>query len=92
MAAQCEGWAEWCEREKGWLAREFLSMVEQGGDTRAFFGSWFEIRGHKQTGYFLGHEAVRRLEERKTLGEIALLEEVEVVFADIVQAIAEDSA
>jgi hypothetical protein len=91
MTAQSGDWLRWCEQEKCWLAREFLRVVDEGGDIRAFFGSWFEVRGYKQTGYFLGCEAVRRLEEQKTLQEIALVEEVEAVFSDVVKAIAEDA-
>jgi len=38
-----------------------------------FFGSWFNIQGRKQTGYFLGHEFIRALEETRSLRKIALL-------------------
>jgi hypothetical protein len=90
MAAKVAGWAQWCEQEKSWLAREFLRVVEAGDDIRPFFGSWFAIRGHKQTGYFLGCDVVRRLEAQKTLQEIALLEDVEAVFSDALRAMAAD--
>mgnify|MGYP001044976798 CR=1 FL=1 len=91
MAAQDVDWAHWCEREKSWLAREFLRVVESGGeDVRPFFGSWFAIRGRKQTGYFLGCEVVRQLEAQKTFREIALLEDVEAVFSDALRVIAAD--
>ncbi len=88
MAAKDADWAQWCEQEKSWLAREFLRVVEAGGDVRPFFGSWFAIRGHKQTGYFLGCDVIRQLEAQKTLQEIALLEDVDAVFSDALRVIA----
>jgi len=87
MAAQYEDWAQWCAQETPWLAREFLRVVEAGSDVRPFFGSWFAIRGHKQTGYFLGCEVIRRLEAQMTLREIALLEDVEAVCSEILRII-----
>jgi len=90
MAAQYVDWVSWCEQELPWLAREFLRVVEAGDDVRPFFGSWFALRGRKQTGYFLGCEVVRQLEAQKTLQEIALLEDVEAVFSDVLRAIAAD--
>ena len=92
MAAQSDTWLRWCRRQKGWLAGEFLRAVEVGGDIRVFFGSWFDVSGHKQTGYYLGYEAVRRLQEQMTLGDIALIEDVELVFSEVVKAIAQDSS
>jgi hypothetical protein len=90
MAARHHGWLEWCQREKRWLAREFLRVAAEGGDIRVFFGSWFDVRGVKQTGYFLGHEAIRRLEAHKPLQEIALVEDVEAVISEAVRSIAMD--
>jgi hypothetical protein len=71
--AQNRGWLPWCRRHKGWLAREFLRRVEVQAQTEEFFGSWFSIRGKKQTGYFLGHEFIYELEKMMGLREIALL-------------------
>ncbi|MBN2393831.1 MAG: hypothetical protein JXR84_24070 [Anaerolineae bacterium] len=83
MTAKVADWVQWCEQEKSWLAREFLRVVGAGDDIRPFFGSWFSIRGYKQTGYFLGCDVIRRLEAQKTLQEIALLEDIEAVFSGI---------
>ena len=60
-----------------WLAgrlplEKYLRRVESGESVRNFFGSWFEIRGKKQTGYFLGHEFIRWLEEEHSLQEITV--------------------
>ena len=70
-------WVEWCQEHVGWLAAEFLRAVDAGESVRPFFGSWFEIRGRKQCGYFLGHEVVKAMEKDGDLREIALLDDVE---------------
>jgi len=71
------GWRTWCEQNIGWLAAEFLRRADQGEDMRPFFGSWFDLRGQKQTGYFLGHEIIKKMQEQMSLQEIALLTDVE---------------
>ena len=70
-------WEEWCQDNLGWLASEFLSRADQGEDMRPFFGSWFDLRGHKQTGYYLGHELIMRLQEKMSLQDVALLSNLE---------------
>jgi len=70
-------WQEWCKENLGWLANEFLRRVDQGEDMRPFFGSWFDLRGQKQTGYFLGHELIKMLQERMSLREVALLSDID---------------
>jgi len=70
-------WQEWCQDNLGWLASEFLHRVDQSEDMRPFFGSWYELRGQKQTGYFLGHELIRTLQKKMSLHEVALLTDIE---------------
>jgi hypothetical protein len=70
-------WLAWCLEQRQWLATEFLRRVDQGESVRPFFGSWYDLRGHTQCGYFLGHELIRRLERQHDLRELALLEDVE---------------
>ena len=77
-ATEDSDWLDWCQEHKGWLATEFLRVVDEGESIRPFFGSWFDIRGRKQCGYFLGHELVLQLEASMSLKEIALLNHVEV--------------
>jgi hypothetical protein len=73
-----EDWLEWCRQHRGWLAGEFLRVVNEGRSVRPFFGSWFHICGWEQCGYFLGHEMIKELRGDSTgLKEIALLEDVE---------------
>lgn len=67
-------WLAWCREHKTWLATEFLKRVERGEPVCPFFGSWYDIRGRKQCGYFLGHELVERLQATMSLEEIALLD------------------
>ena len=70
--AQDKEWLVWCEQNKSWLAKEFLKRLEKQVSVNDFFGSWFNIQGRKQTGYFLGHAFIRELEKTYGLREIAL--------------------
>jgi len=70
--AQDKEWLVWCEQNKSWLAKEFLRRLEKQVSVNDFFGSWFNIQGRKQTGYFLGHAFIRELEKTYGLKEIAL--------------------
>jgi len=72
--AQDNSWVAWCRLHKGWLAKEFLKRIKGCTSVRDFFGSWFDIQGKKQTGYFLGHAVIQNLEKTYTLREIALLD------------------
>ncbi|MBN1877389.1 MAG: hypothetical protein JXA33_24415 [Anaerolineae bacterium] len=67
------GWLHWCQEHRDWLAEEFLRTVDQEEPVRRFFGSWYQIEGKSQTGYFLGCELIKRLEKKMSLKEIALL-------------------
>jgi hypothetical protein len=67
-------WLAWCQEHEGWLAAEFVRRVDQGESVRPFFGSWYDIGGRKQCGYFLGHELIRRFQVGMSLEEIALLD------------------
>lgn len=55
------GWLDWCREHRGWLAKEFLRRVEKEKSVEQFFGSWYDLKGWKQTGYFLGYEATTSL-------------------------------
>lgn len=81
-------WLGWCQDNLGWLAAEFLRMVDQGESIRPFFGSWFELSGKKETGYFLGCEAIQRLADERSVHEIALLADPERVLRPILELIA----
>ncbi len=72
-----KNWLEWCRARKGWLAAEFLRRADAGLPVNTFFGSWFEIEGMRETGYFLGYELIRALVEEMDFQAAALLEDVE---------------
>ncbi len=73
MTAGDTAWRAWCVEHQTWLAAAFLRAADKGESTRRFFGSWHQVGGHKQTGYYLGHQVVDRLQASLTLQEIALL-------------------
>ncbi len=83
-----DDWLDWCQNHKGWLAVEFLRRGDAGESVRPFFGSWFDISGRKQCGYFLGHELVKELEASATLKEISLLDDTEARCRPILQQFA----
>lgn len=66
-------WLDWCRRNVGSLAREFLRRIDSGQQVADFFGHWFDVQGRRQCGYFLGHEVIRKLEQRMPLEDIAAL-------------------
>jgi hypothetical protein len=66
-------WLSWCRENKNWLAKEFLIRTQNQASVDDFFGSWFNIKGKKQTGYFLGHELIREAQKTQSLKQIALL-------------------
>ncbi|MHA1775586.1 MAG: hypothetical protein ACTSWC_02360 [Promethearchaeota archaeon] len=68
-----DNWVEWCHQHRNWLAKEYLNAVEDKEKIRKFFGSWYDIKGYKQTGYFLGHEILKDWESSMSFREIALL-------------------
>ncbi len=73
-ASPDDDWLAWCCENQAWLAAEFLRSVDGGQSMRPFFGSWYDLRGRKQTGYFLGHQVISHLVGGTTLREIALLD------------------
>jgi hypothetical protein len=68
-------WLDWCRMHKQWLAAKFLQTVDAGKPVTPFFGSWYDICGRSETGYFLGYEAIEAMARRLTLREIALLDD-----------------
>jgi hypothetical protein len=71
-------WLTWCGANRSWLAHEFLRTVRARRSTRRFFGSWYPLRGHIETGYYLGSEVVRDWERAIPLQSIALWELPEI--------------
>ncbi|MBD3277667.1 MAG: hypothetical protein GF388_05145 [Candidatus Aegiribacteria sp.] len=70
-------WSEWCSSNREMLAREFLDRIDSEADVRPFFGSWYDLYGYRQTGYYLGQEVVRNMVSAKGLAEVATLDSVD---------------
>jgi hypothetical protein len=79
QAATGASWSAWCKDNIGWLAAEFLRRVDIDDDIRPFFGSWYNLQGYKQTGYFLGHTLITMLSDHMSLRQIALLDSLDTV-------------
>jgi len=63
--------------------------VDTGKPVSPFFGSWLEICGKSETGYFLGYEVIKELEKQFNLKEIALLENTEIYSRPILEQVIE---
>jgi hypothetical protein len=68
-------WLRWCHHHRAWLAAKFLRDAEARRSMRPFFGSWYNIRGHIDCGYYLGQDMVREWTETASLQEVAVLPE-----------------
>lgn len=86
-----ENWLDWCQAHKKWLATEFIRTVISGQDVSAFFGSWLQIDGKSETGYFLGYSVISELKKRFSLKEIALLENVETELPSVLEQMVANS-
>lgn len=76
---QKKDWLTWCQENKSWLAAEFVRCLDAGESFRPFFGSWYDVAGYKQTGYFLGHEVIKSLAAKLSFQEIACLENMSTI-------------
>lgn len=84
-------WLLWCKENKGRLARQFIETAENGADVRPFFGSWFTIDGHAQSGYYLGHEIITELQTRHlSLPEIAALADPVMLMREVLTQFSQD--
>lgn len=82
-----KNWVAWCSEHKKFLSSEFLRFIIEKKDVRPFFGSWYEIEGHSQCGYFLGHEVIKALQSRgMTLEEIGILDHPESELREILES------
>jgi hypothetical protein len=66
-------WLPWCTGHRAELAQKFLRDVRARRPVRRFFGSWYNIQGHTECGYYLGAEVIRQLKETLSLHRIACL-------------------
>jgi hypothetical protein len=77
MQAGKPDWLDWCQNHTAWLVQEFLRRSQAGEDLHPFFGSWFELQGYKQTGYYLGCKVLERLERSLGWRSAATLRDVD---------------
>lgn len=79
MTRSQPGWRSWCTANLQALARGYWEAAVSHQPVRDYFGSWFELQGWRQTGYYLGHEVFRQWEQECGLHALAVLpvEEVE---------------
>ncbi len=80
-----DDWLNWCEANRGLLAREFLRRMDAGESVSDFFGSWLEIFGRSETGYFLGQKIMEELAVRFSLREIAAFDSFEMLARGILE-------
>lgn len=71
------GWLDWCRSHRNRLAQEYMRCLEKKESTRRFFGSWYDIQGYKQAGYYLGFELIRALESKIPIKEVASLVDID---------------
>jgi hypothetical protein len=71
-------WLAWCSSHRAWLARRFLRDVAAHRSVRPFFGSWYNVRGQIECGYFLGQQVIQDWLKTNSLVEIARLPESEI--------------
>ncbi len=79
-------WLDWCTENKRMLAEKFLQLVEEEADVSPFFGSWFDIHGYKQCGYYLGHEVILDLEQKCDIWKLALLKDVKLTMKSVLES------
>jgi hypothetical protein len=73
-----KNWLKWCVDNKEKLASKYLEFIEKKMKVNDFFGSWFNIDGYKQTGYYLGHEIIKEWEESDKFENLAIMSIQEV--------------
>ena len=67
---QTPHWLEWCQ-ENLVAGIGIFEDRKAGEAAQRFFGSWYAIEGISQTGYYLGWEAIKMLNQAKIIEEIA---------------------
>jgi len=66
-----EDWLVWCQRNRARLAKLLLKALASHRSIRRFFGSWYDVDGYIETGYFLGSEVIHDWESHSSLRDIA---------------------
>lgn len=67
-------WLENCTLEKDKLKTLYLEALHNKNEgTKHFFGDWFKVLGISDTGYFLGSELIKELNEVYSVEQIAAM-------------------
>jgi len=66
-----DGWLSWCRENHRRLCAEYLARMRTGRSCGDFFGDWNRMFGRSDTGYYLGCEFIRTLQESLTAEQIA---------------------
>jgi hypothetical protein len=74
LAGSDPAWGTWCQAHAGLLALRYLEAAAADGAVHPFFGSWLEVEGQSQTGYFLGDRILTAWREAMDLRSMAVLE------------------
>ena len=69
---QTRDWLSWCREHRSRLASLYLRAGSSRRSWRRFFGSWRNVDGYVDTGYFLGSEVIREWHSHVSLREIAV--------------------
>lgn len=71
-------WLNWCETNRQKLLRAFLGRINNVESTRDFFGDRNHYQGKSDIGYYLGCEMIKVLSAKRSLFELANLEETDI--------------
>lgn len=71
-------WLPWCESHRRWLAGKFIADVAARRTVRPYFGSWYKVQGHIETGYYLGAEVIREWRRSWSFERCAVVPEMDV--------------
>jgi hypothetical protein len=73
-----KNWLRWCDAHRAWLARRFLRDANARKSLQPYFGSWSDVEGQIETGYYLGSEVIREMVDESNLRQVAALSTPEI--------------
>lgn len=89
MGINPPNWKRWCEENISLIAKYFVKNQNDIVKLRKLFGHWYNYKGMKQCGYYLGHEVIKQLQLKgKPIDEIGKMQNAEDEIRDIVEGIA----
>ncbi len=64
---------KWCKENQIFLKEEYFKRVKNCESVNDFFGDWYDIKGKKMVGYYLGYKFIEFLENHLNLINISKL-------------------